>query len=163
MIKNADYQTLDIVAEKIINGQKLTDDNLREFLSLTDEEDILKLHYVARKVRDYFFGNRVFLYSFVYFSTHCKNNCAFCYYNRCNKIQRYRLNLNEIRSLARAIKNENIHMVDLTMGEDPYFHNEPERFVEVVRTVKEETGLPIMISPGSWMIILLAGSMRTEL
>ncbi|MBN2110543.1 MAG: methylornithine synthase PylB [Methanosarcinaceae archaeon] len=148
MIKNTDYQDLNTVAEEIINGRKLTDDNLRELLALTEEEYIQKLHHVARKVRDHFFGNRVFLYSFVYFSTYCKNNCAFCYYNRCNNIRRYRLNLEQIRNIARAVKKENVHMVDLTMGEDPYFHNEPERFIEVVRTVKEETGLPIMISPG---------------
>lgn len=148
MIKNIDNQSLDILVEDIINGRKLTDGELKELLSLNDEEDIQKLQYVARKVRDRFFGNRVFLYSFVYFSTHCKNNCAFCYYNRCNDIQRYRLNLDEIRSIAKAIKTENIHMVDLTMGEDPYFHSHPERFVEVVKAVKDETGLPIMISPG---------------
>ncbi|WP_340820015.1 methylornithine synthase PylB [Methanolobus sp. WCC4] len=148
MIKNTDRWDLDTVAQDIIRGHKLTDDDLRELLSLTEEEDIEKLHYVARKVRDHFFSNRVFLYSFVYFSTHCRNNCAFCYYNRCNDIERYRLDMDEIRSIARAVKNENIHMVDLTMGEDPYFHNDPERFVDVVRAVKEETGLPIMISPG---------------
>ncbi|SFM71394.1 methylornithine synthase PylB [Methanolobus profundi] len=148
MISNINYWDLDAVADSIIRGRKLTDDNLRELLSLTEEEDIQKLNYVARKVRDHFFGNRVFLYSFVYFSTHCKNNCAFCYYNRCNDIQRYRLDMDEIRSIARAVKNETIHMVDLTMGEDPYFHNEPEKFVDVVKAVKEETGLPIMISPG---------------
>lgn len=39
-------------------------------------------------------------------------------------------------------------MIDLTMGEDPYFYEEPERFVELVETVKEELELPIMISPG---------------
>ncbi len=148
MIGKMDYMELDRLAQKIIKGQKLTDDDLRQLLSLTEEEDIQKLHYIAGKVRDHFFGNRVFLYSFVYFSTYCKNNCAFCYYNRCNDIQRYRLDMKEIHSICRALKNENIHMVDLTMGEDPYFHSEPQRFVEIVRTVKEETGLPIMISPG---------------
>jgi methylornithine synthase len=148
MIKDIDYCYLNIVAKNIIKGQKLTDDDLRELLSLTEEKDLLKLYYIARKVKEHFFGFRVFLYSFVYFSTHCKNNCAFCYYNRCNEIQRYRLGLEEIRSIARAIKNETIHMVDLTMGEDPYFHNNPEKLVDVVKAVKEETGLPIMISPG---------------
>ena len=39
-------------------------------------------------------------------------------------------------------------MVDLTMGEDPYYYDFPERFIELVKTVKEELGLPIMISPG---------------
>lgn len=148
MIKNNDYQDLDSFAEDIINGRQLTDVDLRELLSLSGEDEILKLQHLARKVRDHFFGNRVFLYSFVYFSTYCKNNCAFCYYNRCNDIERYRLNLTEIRSIARAVKHENIHMVDLTMGEDPYFHDNPEKFVDIVRAVKEETGLPIMISPG---------------
>ena len=148
MIKNIDYCDLDRFAQDIVRGKQLTDENLSELLSLTEEEDIQKLHYVARKVRDHFFGNKVFLYSFVYFSTYCKNNCAFCYYNRCNNIQRYRLDMEEIRNICRALKNESIHMVDLTMGEDPYFHNDPEKFVDIVRTVKDEMGLPIMISPG---------------
>ena len=39
-------------------------------------------------------------------------------------------------------------MIDLTMGEDPYYYEDPERFVELVQIVKEELRLPIMISPG---------------
>ncbi len=148
MIGNMNDQDLDVFARDIINGMQLTDDNLRELLSLEDGKEMGKLHLVAKKVRDHFFGNKVFLYSFVYFSTYCRNNCAFCYYNRCNDIQRYRLDMDDIRSICRALKDESIHMVDLTMGEDPYFHDEPERFVDIVRTVKKEMGLPIMVSPG---------------
>jgi methylornithine synthase len=39
-------------------------------------------------------------------------------------------------------------MIDLTMGEDPYFHDTPENFVDVVKAVRSELDLPIMISPG---------------
>lgn len=39
-------------------------------------------------------------------------------------------------------------MIDLTMGEDPYYYEDPDRFVELVKIVKEELELPIMISPG---------------
>ena len=39
-------------------------------------------------------------------------------------------------------------MIDLTMGEDPYFYEDPDRFVELVQIVKEELEIPIMISPG---------------
>jgi len=39
-------------------------------------------------------------------------------------------------------------MIDLTMGEDPYYYEDPERFIELVQIVKEELKLPIMISPG---------------
>ena len=36
----------------------------------------------------------------------------------------------------------------ITMGEDPYYYEDPNRFVELVQIVKQELGLPIMISPG---------------
>jgi methylornithine synthase len=112
-----------------------------------DSMELEKLHYVARKVRDHYFGNKVFLYSFVYFSTHCKNRCAFCYYNTMNKINRYRLELEDIRNICKQLKGEQIHMVDLTMGEDPYFHEEPSRFAKVIDIVKEELDLPNMVAP----------------
>jgi methylornithine synthase len=34
------------------------------------------------------------------------------------------------------------------MGEDPYFLDYPDRLVEIVRKVKYETNLPVMVSPG---------------
>ncbi len=143
-----DLSDLEAYAQKIIDGAELSDDDLRELLLISDPEELDQLYTVAAAVRDHFFGNKVFLYSFVYFSTYCKNKCAFCYYNRCNDIHRYRLSLEDIRKICRSIKDEGVHMIDLTMGEDPYYHNHPERLVEMVRAVKEDTGMPIMISPG---------------
>lgn len=143
-----DQNDLDDYAEQIIAGSEVSDENIRAMLQISDPDEMEKLHYVARQIRDNFFGNKVFMYSFVYFSTHCKNNCAFCYYNRENEIDRYRLTLEDIKMICQILKTEEIHMVDLTMGEDPFFHNKPERLVELVRTVKEEVGKPIMISPG---------------
>jgi methylornithine synthase len=139
---------LENFAEGILNGLKLSDDNLRELVSINEKEELEKLYYVSRKIRDHFFGNKVFLYSFVYFSTYCKNKCAFCYYRKPNDIGRYRLGVQEVRSICQVLKGESIHMVDLTMGEDPYFHDRPDRFIDIVKTVKSELGLPIMISPG---------------
>lgn len=148
MFEKMDQRDLENYAEQIIAGSEVSDEKLREMLQISDPDEMEKLHYVARHIRDNFFGNKVFMYSFVYFSTHCKNNCAFCYYNRENEIDRYRLTLEDIKKICQVLKTEEIHMVDLTMGEDPFFHNEPERLVELVRTVKEEVGKPIMVSPG---------------
>ncbi|MCD4807562.1 MAG: methylornithine synthase PylB [Methanococcoides sp.] len=148
MFEKMDQNDLEDYAEQLISGSEISDENLREMLQISDPDEMEKLHYVARHIRDNFFGNKVFMYSFVYFSTHCKNNCAFCYYNRENDIERYRLTLEDIKKICQVLKTEEIHMVDLTMGEDPYFHNNPERLAELVRTVKEEVGKPIMVSPG---------------
>ncbi|MGB9133172.1 MAG: methylornithine synthase PylB [Methanosarcina sp.] len=148
MIQKMALDELDSFGEKIIEGFQLSDDDLRALLSLESEEDLEKLYYAAQKVRNHYFGNRVFLNCFIYFSTHCKNQCAFCYYNCKNEINRYRLTREEIHETCKALKGAGFHMIDLTMGEDPYYYEDPDRFVELVQIVKEELGLPIMISPG---------------
>jgi len=56
--------------------------------------------------------------------------------------------MEEIKETCKTLKGAGFHMVDLTMGEDPYYYEDPNRFVELVQVVKEELGLPIMISPG---------------
>jgi methylornithine synthase len=139
---------LDRLGEKVIEGFQLSDDILRTLLSLESEEELEKLYHAARTVRDHHFGNRVFLNCFIYFSTHCKNQCSFCYYNCKNEIRRYRLTKEEIKETCRSLKGAGFHMIDLTMGEDPYYYEDPDRFVELVQIVKEELEIPIMISPG---------------
>ncbi|AKB26846.1 Proline 2-methylase for pyrrolysine biosynthesis [Methanosarcina siciliae T4/M] len=148
MIKKMATEDLDRFGEKIIEGFQLSDEDLRGLLSLESEEELEKLYYVARKVRNQYFGNRVFLNCFIYFSTYCRNQCSFCYYNCKNEINRYRLTQEEIKETCKTLKGAGFHMIDLTMGEDPYYYEEPDRFVELVQMVKDELGLPIMISPG---------------
>ena len=142
---NGDYQQF---IDDIIQKKPLTDETIRELLSMTDDGSLQKMFSAAAKVREHYFSNNIYLYSFVYFSTYCKNKCAFCYYNAANKIDRYRITSEELRSMCADLKNEGVHMIDLTMGEDPHFHNHPENLLEFVRITKETTGLPVMISPG---------------
>ncbi|WNY27785.1 methylornithine synthase PylB [Methanolapillus ohkumae] len=131
-----------------ISKQAISDDAILSMLSATDDEDLQKMFEAARAVRNHFFSNNVYLYSFVYFSTYCKNKCAFCYYRAANNIDRYRLTPGELREMCAKLKNEGVHMIDLTMGEDPHFHNHPENLIEFVQIAQEVAGLPVMISPG---------------
>lgn len=148
MLSKLNKNDLNIYAQKIIEGYKLSDYELKSLLLINTKSDLDKLHYIACKVKDNYFGNKIFLYSFVYFSTFCKNKCSFCYYNTNNCINRYRLNLNDVHDICKKLKGESINMVDLTMGEDPYFYQNPEKLAEIVNCVKKELNLPIMISPG---------------
>lgn len=148
MIQKMALDKFDRLGEKIIDGYQLSDDDLRVLLSLESKEDLERLYSAARKVRDHYFSNRVFLNCFIYFSTYCKNQCSFCYYNCGNEINRYRLTKEEIKETCKTLKGAGFNMVDLTMGEDPYYYEDPNRFVKLVQIVKEELGLPIMISPG---------------
>ena len=55
------------------------------------------LFEVARQLREAHFGRKVFLYGFVYFSTHCRNRCTFCLYRQGNDAApRYRKTTAEV-------------------------------------------------------------------
>lgn len=103
----------------------------------------------AREIRGRNFGNRVFTYGFVYFSTHCRNNCRFCYYRHSNHIDRYRKTEEETVELAGALADSGVNLVDLTMGEDSRFlRDDCSNLIDLVSSVKNATGSPIMVSPG---------------
>ncbi|WP_394296169.1 methylornithine synthase PylB [Methanohalobium evestigatum] len=148
MFENMDNYDLNEFVQDIINGRGLSDSEIKHLLSTENHKELDKLYQVSRIVRDKFTGNKVFLYSFIYFSTYCKNECSFCYYNKLNNISRYRLSTDEILRICSSFKGKQIHMVDLTMGEDPYYHNNPHLLVDIVKNVKNELDLPIMVSPG---------------
>ncbi|MBO5599531.1 MAG: methylornithine synthase PylB, partial [Candidatus Methanomethylophilus sp.] len=78
------------------DGQKPTVDEMEAVLSYNDPDFNNALYQAASRVRDREFGNKIFMYGFVYFSTYCKNECAFCYYRRTNEIERYRKNKEEV-------------------------------------------------------------------
>jgi len=136
--------------DKTKRNIKLSRAEVAELLSVKKKDEINELFNAASSVRDKEFGKKVFIYGFVYFSTHCRNNCAFCYYRRTNKLPRYRKTKEEVLTLSASLKDAGINLVDLTMGEDPFMcadeHNE---FLEIVRSVKDEVGISIMASPGA--------------
>lgn len=124
-------------------------DQIIEILTTKDPVALEDLFQQARAARMTTTKDRIFLYGFVYFTTWCRNDCAFCYYRRSNDIDRYRKDNTETERLAMDLAKSGVHLIDLTMGEDPAFHkNHFADVVELIQTIKKETGLPVMISPG---------------
>lgn len=137
------------VLEKAEKEERLSEEEVLYLLKQQTEENVQQIFQTARKIRNNHFENQVFAYGFVYFSTFCKNNCTFCYYRENNqKPPRYRKTKKEIVETAVQLKESGVHLIDLTMGEDPYFTVHKEELVDIVSSVKQATGLPIMISPG---------------
>ncbi len=122
-------------------------------LDLSEPDTIQEVFKVARRLREDYFGNRVFLYGFVYFSTYCGNDCSFCLYRMNNpRAVRYRKSPAQIVEASERLAESGIHLIDLTMGEDPGIfqagHRGFERLLQTVRLVKRHTNLPVMISAG---------------
>ena len=80
----------------------------------------------AREARARHSGDAVFLYGFIYFSTYCRNECAFCFYRAGNpESPRYRKSLDEVVAICRGLSDSGVVLLDLTMGEDPAVHDDP--------------------------------------
>ncbi|SMC65736.1 pyrrolysine biosynthesis protein PylB [Desulfocicer vacuolatum DSM 3385] len=141
------------VLQHLVSGGKADRNQIKFLLNLSHDADIEKLFESARKVREKHFGDKVFLYGFLYFSTFCRNNCRFCQYREANHaLPRYRKNESDILAAAREMADTGVHLIDLTMGEDPELFSDGdngfERLADLCGQVQQETGLPVMISPG---------------
>ena len=101
----------------------------------------------ARKVRRSVFKDHVFLYGFLYISTYCRNHCRFCLSRQDNAgAPRYRKSSDEIAAHARTLADMGVHLVDVASGEDGA--RSRSELSKLFRTIRQETGLPIMASVG---------------
>lgn len=142
---------LESILERAEAGDLLSETEIVRLLSIVQEEERAALSAAARRVRAKHSGNRVFLYGFVYLSTYCRNNCLFCFYRKSNADSlRYRKSHDQIVGAARILAESGVHLIDLTMGEDPMYFDDNNfgGLADLVVSVTEATDLPVMISPG---------------
>lgn len=138
---------------RALQEEKLSAEDIVFLLSLNNTDRINKLFATAKSLRQKHFDNKIFIYGFIYTSTYCRNDCRFCFFRRSNSAsQRYRKAKPEIVSAATRLADSGVHLIDLTMGEDPVLFNGRgdgfDRLIDLVESVQQATGLPVMISPG---------------
>ena len=144
---------LDTTLAKATQGRALSKNEVIFLLGLKDSEQIGRLFQAARHLRRKHFGNTIFLYGFIYASTYCRNDCRFCFFRRSNtQSRRYRKATPEIVAAARGLADAGVHLIDLTMGEDPaLFDSHGAGFdwlMDLIESIRKATNLPIMVSPG---------------
>ena len=139
------------ILERAEAGDLLSENEIVCLLSIAQKEETEALFAASKRVRSQHTGNRVFLYGFVYLSTYCRNNCLFCFFRTSNTDSlRYRKSHDQIVEAARMLAESSVHLIDLTLGEDPVYFNGNgfEDLADVVAAITEATDLPVMISPG---------------
>lgn len=144
-----DREVVSAILNKLMTVHQAEREELIYLLEIR-ESDLLELLFSsARKIRDQVFFKKVFLYGFVYFSTWCKNHCNFCYYRKSNPIERYRKSPEEILAISQTLSESGVHLIDLTMGEDSVYSKDNfDSILNIITKIKQETDLPVMISPG---------------
>ena len=105
-----------------------------------------ELAAAADRVRKEYVGDGVHLRGLIEFSNICRQNCMYCGLRRDNgKLERYRLDAEEILSLAEKAKGYGYQTVVLQSGEDGYF--DAVRLAAILREIKK-LDLAITLSIG---------------
>ena len=151
MTTNPGRAEIEGIIGRALAGETPATGEIETLLAIDDAAAAAPLFAAAAELRRRHFGDAVFLYGFVYFSTWCRNDCTFCLYRRGNaQSPRYRKSRDEVVAISAGLAASGVHLIDLTMGEDPLYFagHEFGALVELVSAVKAATGLPVMASPG---------------
>lgn len=141
------------ILQKALGEESLSRQETACLLATSPGRETEALFSAARQLRKKYFNNDIFLYGFVYNSTHCRNNCQFCYYRKDNTHSpRYSKSRDQILDISCKLAESGVHLIDLTMGESVLLHTDMAGQVQhlcgIISDIKTQTYLPVMISPG---------------
>lgn len=120
--------------EKAVSTSRLTRDEIAAVLG--DNSCNQELFAAADRVRKQFAGDEVHLRALIEFSNFCRCNCLYCGIRAGNNlVERYRLNREQIISLAKKASASGYKTIVLQSGEDIYFT--AEYLAEIVAEIKK--------------------------
>ncbi len=125
------------IMDKVISEMEIyepynyTEDDVKEALSkeFIDKEDfkallspaaetfIEEIAQKAKKVKERYFGNNIYMFTPLYLSNYCENHCIYCGFNCYNKINRMKLDDESIEKELQAIAKSGLQEILLLTGE----------------------------------------------
>ena len=109
-----------------------------EFISLIENRSPELSEYLfekARRIRDFYYGNDVYLRGLIEFTNYCKNDCYYCGIRRSNRsASRYRLTKAQILSCCEQGHELGFRTFVLQGGEDGFYSD--DMIVDIIRDIK---------------------------
>lgn len=122
-------------------------DEIIPWLRETDSDRLERLYSLADQTRRSFVGEAVHLRGLIELSSHCCRNCAYCGLRAGNReLQRYRMMADEVVEAAHVARSNGYGTVVMQAGEDHGITQ--EWLADVIRTIKQQTGLAVTLSMG---------------
>lgn len=121
--------------DRLVKNNNLSDIELKTLLESNKFDDILKKE--ADTVRKEYYGNDVYIRGLIEFTNYCKNNCYYCGIRRDNnKVNRYRLDKNDILECCKEGYSLGFRTFVLQGGEDRYYTD--FLICDIVSSIKEK-------------------------
>lgn len=128
-----------MLAEKLISNGRLTKEEYIQLLKDITVEEKEMFRKEAVRLRETYYGNKVYIRGLIEFTNYCKNNCLYCGIRGENKkAERYRLTKEEILSCCEKGYQLGFRTFVLQGGEDLYYND--DRMEDIVSTI--HTGYP---------------------
>ena len=129
--------TMQTVIEKLAQEHNLPDGELLKLITSTEADTNQLLAAAADKIRQQYYGKKVYIRCLIEFTNYCKNNCYYCGIRAGNShAQRYRLSKEQILDCCAEGYKLGFRTFVLQGGEDPYFTD--ERICEIVAAIRQQ-------------------------
>jgi len=122
------------ILEKARRARGLEPHEAAALMQVCEPELLEKMFDAAAEVKQKIYGKRIVLFAPLYISNYCVNNCRYCGYQCSNKMQRRRLELEEVRAEVEALEDMGHKRLAVEAGEDPV-HCPLDYVLEVIDTI----------------------------
>lgn len=104
---------------RIIRQPKLSPPDFAALLSSAARPFLEAMAQKAHQLTVQYFGRTILLYTPLYLSNFCNNQCRYCGFNACNKIPRRQLAPDEVETEAKAIAETGLKHILILTGDAP--------------------------------------------
>lgn len=114
-----DSKQVDEILQKALELKGINLAETAALLNVENPGDLEKILFIAGKIKDEIYGNRLVLFAPLYISNYCSNNCLYCGFRVENELmERKLLSIDEIKEEAKLILERGHKRILLLMGEN---------------------------------------------
>ncbi len=117
---NPTSEGVDEILNKSLKLKGLSLSEAALLLGTNNNVELKKIFYVASKVKELIYGNRLVLFAPLYVSNYCSNNCLYCGFRADNlDMKRKCLTIDGVKEEAELILRQGHKRILMLMGENP--------------------------------------------
>ncbi|MBI5207952.1 MAG: [FeFe] hydrogenase H-cluster radical SAM maturase HydG [Candidatus Firestonebacteria bacterium] len=108
------------ILDKALKLKKLSLNEIAVLLHVEDKKNLKKIYTAASKLKEIVFGKRVVLFTPLYISNECVNNCLYCGFRSANKsTSRITMTIPQIIEQAKILEKTGFKRILLVASENP--------------------------------------------